>query len=77
VKLRFLVVSAIGSVAAFVAAACWLYSATIQVPDNIDAIMQELHRIGRWNSAAAVASCVAALLGCLAFILNVLDQVGD
>lgn len=40
-----LVVGAIGAVAAFVAAACWFYSATMAVPDNVDAIVEALKRI--------------------------------
>ena len=43
-----------------IAAACWFYSARIEVPNNIDTIVGELQRIG--NGWAAGASCAAALL---------------
>jgi hypothetical protein len=44
------VVNAITAVASAVAASCWLRSALIQVPDNIDTIVGELQRIGYWNT---------------------------
>lgn len=72
-----LVVGAIGAIAAFVAAACWFYSATMAVPDNIDAIVEALKRIAWWNAAAAAASCVAGLLGCVLFILGTVNQVSE
>jgi hypothetical protein len=50
----------IGAISALIAAGCWFYSATIQVPDNIDTFVRELNRIGYWNAWAARASCVAA-----------------
>lgn len=51
------------AVAALLAAGFWLRSALIKVPNNIDTIVDELQRIGRWNSRAAFASCAVALLG--------------
>jgi hypothetical protein len=56
------------AIAALLAAALWLRSALIKVPNNIDTIVGELQRIGRWNSFAAFASCAAALLGALDLI---------
>jgi hypothetical protein len=50
----------IGAAVALIAAACWFYSARIEVPNNIDTIVGELQRIG--NGWAAGASCAAALL---------------
>jgi hypothetical protein len=55
-----LFINAIIAVASFIAAACWLRSALIQVPNNIDTIVEELQRIGYWNGLAAAAACVAA-----------------
>jgi hypothetical protein len=34
------------------AAVLWFNSARIEVPDNIDTIVQELQRIGYWNGWA-------------------------
>jgi hypothetical protein len=42
--------------------------ARIEVPNNIDTIVQELQRIGYWNGWAATASCVAAAFICLSLI---------
>jgi hypothetical protein len=66
-------VSVIGAAAALVAAVCWLYSALIEVPNNIDTIVQELQRISYWNGWAAAASCVAAFFGFLSFGLSALQ----
>ena len=52
----------IGAAVALIAAACWFYSARIEVPNNIDTIVGELQRIGYWNGLAAGASRIAALL---------------
>jgi hypothetical protein len=35
--------------AALTAAVFWFVSARIEVPDNINTIVRELQRIGRWN----------------------------
>jgi hypothetical protein len=56
------------ALAALLAAGFWLRSALIEVPDNIDTIVAELQRVGRWNSMAAGASCATALLGALEVI---------
>ena len=59
----------IGTIAALIAAACWLYSARIEVPNNIDTIVGELQRISEWSGWAAVASGLAAIfLGVGAFL---------
>ena len=50
------------AIAALLAAGCWLRSALIKVPNNIDSIVGELQRIGHGNSLAAFASCAAARL---------------
>jgi hypothetical protein len=49
------------------AAIFWLRSAPIEVPDNNDALVQELQRIAWWNSWAAWASVVASLCAAWAF----------
>ena len=67
-NLRF-PVSLIGAAAAFVSATCWTISARIEVPNNIDTIVQELQHVGYWNSVAATASCVAAIFTCLSLVL--------
>jgi hypothetical protein len=56
------VIHAALAIALLFAAAFWLRSALIKVPDNIDTIVDELRRIGHWNSLAALASCAAAVL---------------
>jgi hypothetical protein len=40
----------LAAIAALIAAGLWLRSALIDVPNNIDTIVGELQRIGRWNS---------------------------
>jgi hypothetical protein len=44
-----------------------LRASLIDVPDNIDTIVGELQRMGRWNAWAAFAAFVAAL--CTAYAL--------
>lgn len=56
-------IRALIAITALLAAGFWLRSALIKVPNNIDTIVDELQRIGSWNSMAAFASCAAALLG--------------
>jgi hypothetical protein len=51
----------IGAFAAIVSAVLWLYSALIEVPDNIDAVVGALQRIAASNGFAAVATFVSAL----------------
>jgi hypothetical protein len=53
----------IGVLAALAAAGLWLRTSVIDVPNNIDTIVGELQRMGRWNAWAAFASFVAALCG--------------
>jgi len=56
----------IGVLAALAAAGLWLRASVIDVPNNIDTIVGELQRMGRWNASAAFASFVAALCGAYA-----------
>jgi hypothetical protein len=65
-----LIVRILTAVAAFVAAVLWFVSSSIEVPDNVDTFIGVLQRIGYWNSWAARASCVAALLGALDVIIG-------
>jgi hypothetical protein len=60
------IVGIIGVVAALAAAGLWLRASVIDVPDNIDTIVGELQRMGRWNAWAAFVSCIAALCGAYA-----------
>ncbi len=39
----------------------------VYVPDNLDTIIDELKRIGRWNAAAASAASLAALCATYVF----------
>ena len=55
------IIGAVGVVASILAAAFWHRSALIEVPDNIDTIVQELQRISWWNSAAAQGAFVASI----------------
>ena len=62
------VIGAIGALSSMAAAAFWLRSAVINVPDNIDTIVRELQRISWWNSAAAQAAVVASLCAACLFV---------
>jgi hypothetical protein len=63
-----LVINLIGAVSAVVAAGLWFRSTTVVMPDRLDAIAQELQRVGRWNAWAAGATCISALSQCLQFL---------
>ena len=65
-----ILVNAIIAVASFIAATCWLRSALIEVPNNIDTIVGELQRIGYWSGLAAAAACIAAIFLCLSVVLG-------
>jgi hypothetical protein len=60
-------VAALGVIATLAAAGFWLWGSLIEVPDNLDTIVQELQRIGRINAWAATAALVAALCASYAF----------
>jgi hypothetical protein len=62
------IVGIIGVASTAGAAAFWLWSSLIEVPDNIDTFIGELQRIGQVNSWAAMCACVAALCGTYAFV---------
>ena len=62
------IVGAIGALSSISAAAFWLRSALIDVPDNIDTIVHELQRIGWWNSAAALSAVIASLCAAWLFV---------
>ena len=63
------VLNLIGAVSALVAAGLWFRSTTVSMPDRLDAIAEELRRVGRWNAWAAGATCISALSQCLHFLL--------
>jgi hypothetical protein len=60
------VIGIVGVIAALAAAGLWLRASVLKVPDNLDTIVGELQRMGRWNAWAAFASFVAALCGAYA-----------
>lgn len=62
-----MVINLVGTIAGVLAAGFWLYSATIDVPNDIDTIVGQLQRIGRWNSYAAMAAVVAAVCASAVF----------
>jgi hypothetical protein len=62
------IIGIVGTLSSISAAAFWLRSATLEVPDNIDTIVRELQRIGWWNSAAAQATVVASLCAAWLFV---------
>jgi hypothetical protein len=66
------IVGLVGTIASLLAAALWLYSALIDVPNNIDTIVGELQRIARWNAYAAWAACVGALCAAYGFVRSTL-----
>jgi hypothetical protein len=61
-------IGVIGVLSSILAAAFWLRSALIDVPNNLDTIVGELQRIGWWNSAAAQAAVVASLCAAWLFV---------
>ena len=69
-----IIVRVIVDVAAMTAAVLWFNSARIEVPDNIDTIVQELQRIGYWNGWAARCSCFAAFLGAVDVVLTTIES---
>jgi hypothetical protein len=60
----------IGAVAALISAVLWFYSAMIEVPDNIDAVVGALQHIAASNGFAAMAAFVSALCFGLAGLLR-------
>jgi hypothetical protein len=60
----------IGAAASLFAAAFWLYSSLIKVPNNRDTIVDELRRINRWSSYGAMAAAVAALCAAYMFYIQ-------
>ncbi|MFY9769869.1 MAG: hypothetical protein WAK67_10655 [Xanthobacteraceae bacterium] len=62
------IINLIGAVSALVAAELWFRSTTVRMPDRLDAIAEELQRVGRWNAWAAGATCISALSQCLHFL---------
>ena len=62
------IIGTVGALSSILAAAFWLRSALIDVPDNIDTIVRELQRIGWWNSAAAQAAVIASLCAAWLFV---------
>ncbi|MBB3018461.1 hypothetical protein FHR70_001515 [Microvirga lupini] len=62
-----LFMSSLGAVSALAAAGLFLYSSRIEVPDNIDTMMGEIQRIGRWNSYGCWAAFVGALCASYVF----------
>jgi hypothetical protein len=68
------IVRVIVAVAAMTAAVLWFNSARVEVPDNIDTIVQELQRIGYWNGWAARCSCIAAFLGAVDVVLTTIER---
>ncbi len=65
-----LLIGTLGVLAAIAAAGLWLYASLITVPDNIDTIVDELQRIGRWNAYGAWAAVVGALCAAYVFWRN-------
>lgn len=55
-----------GVVAGFLAVA----AARVEIRDNIDMFMSDIHRQGTWASYAALAAAVAALLQAAHYFLN-------
>ncbi len=63
-----LLIGTLGVLAAIAAGGLWLYASLITVPDNIDTIVGEMQRIGRWNAYGAWAAVVGAL--CAAYVFG-------
>ncbi|MGA8692276.1 MAG: hypothetical protein WB689_00250 [Xanthobacteraceae bacterium] len=63
-----LIINLFGAVSALIAAGLWFRSTTVRMPDRLDAIAEELQRVGRWNAWAAGATCISALSQCLHFL---------
>ena len=56
-----LVLKAVVVVGGLIAAAFWLASANVTVPDNQDGFIAALQRIGKLNSIGAAAASAAAI----------------
>jgi hypothetical protein len=69
-------VNLVGTVAGIVAAICWLVSAKIAAPNNIYTMGDELERMGRWNSYAAMAAVVASLCAAATFAQALASSLG-
>jgi hypothetical protein len=63
-----LFMGSMGALSALVAAGLFLYSSMIEVPDNIDTVMGEFQRIGRWNSYGCWAAFVGAICATYVFL---------
>ncbi len=66
----------IGTAAALIAAIFWLRVSLIEVPDIFETFIGELQRIGRWNSAAAMAATVAAICAAVIFFQQISTSGG-
>ena len=55
-----------------VSAICWAFSASVEIRDNIDAIVGDLHRAGVWNSSAARFACAAGICSVVVAVCEVL-----
>jgi len=53
-------------------AGLWAYSSSIEIRDNIDAIVGDLQRAAYWNSWAARVACAAAIASCVYAVCEVL-----
>ncbi len=57
----------VGSVAALVAAGLFLYASRFEVRENLDTMVPEIQRIGRWNAYGSRAAFVGALCASYVF----------
>ena len=64
-----------GAVAAILwlgSAGLWAYSSSIEIREDLDAIVGDLQRAAYWNSRAARVACAAAIASCVYAFCDVL-----
>lgn len=64
------IVSGVGAISTAAAAAFWFWASMVDVPDNIDTIVQALQRASRFNAYGAASACVAALCAAYGFLVG-------
>ena len=60
-------ISGVGAVASAVAAVFWWRASWVELHDQLEAFISDLHRAGELNSIAALAACVGAVCGFILF----------
>jgi hypothetical protein len=62
IALTLRVLSFLAAVLWLASAVLWALGASVEIRDNIDALVSDLQRAGGWNSWAAGTACAAAVV---------------